>query len=267
PQDLDTLVLTQLKVNVPDVTTAAASICAGDSLFLAGAFRTASGTYSDTLTSALGCDSVHHFVTLTVLDTFLTEQQVSICAGDSFLAGGAYQQTAGTYFDHLHTQNGCDSLVATQLTVDDHVATDTAITIIDGDSIFLGGSFQTTTGTYLDTLMAANGCDSVVTTTLDVITSITFPGGNDGSFGLRIIPNPANDVVSIMFSQPQTGSVKFSLLALDGRLLEQWQHTAAGGNEQRISRSIGHLANGTYLLRLQDARGGTSVKRVVIHHP
>ncbi|HHG83235.1 MAG TPA: hypothetical protein ENJ82_00670, partial [Bacteroidetes bacterium] len=41
--------------------------------------------------------------------------------------------------------------------------------ICDGDSIFLDGMFQTMGGTFVDTLAAANSCDSIVTTILAVL--------------------------------------------------------------------------------------------------
>lgn len=43
-------------------------------------------------------------------------------------------------------------------------------TICDGDSIFLSGQWRTTAGMYVDSLTSAYGCDSVITTTLNVIT-------------------------------------------------------------------------------------------------
>ncbi|NBC06046.1 MAG: T9SS type B sorting domain-containing protein [Bacteroidetes bacterium] len=40
--------------------------------------------------------------------------------------------------------------------------------ICQGDSLFLAGDFQTVAGQYVDTLVAANGCDSILTTDLIV---------------------------------------------------------------------------------------------------
>ncbi|MFC1733918.1 DUF2341 domain-containing protein [candidate division KSB1 bacterium] len=52
-------------------------------------------------------------------------------------------------------------------------------TICQGDSIFIGNAYQTTAGTYTDTLMNLLGCDSIVTTQLHVIsvdTSVSVAG-------------------------------------------------------------------------------------------
>jgi hypothetical protein len=79
-------------------------------------------------------------------------QDITICQGDSFLAGGEYQTMAGVYFDTIAATGGCDSISVTNLIVVPTVAVNTQITICEGDSVFAGGGFQTQAGTYVDTL-------------------------------------------------------------------------------------------------------------------
>lgn len=145
-----------------------ASLCAGDSTFLGGAFQTAAGTYMDTLTAGNGCDSVV-VTTLTVFPVFASNDTVQICAGDSFLVGGSFQNTSGSYLDTLTSANGCDSIVTTQLDVIVSIVTNLTASICSGDSIFLGGNFQTSNGTYVDSLTASGGCDSLLSTVLTVL--------------------------------------------------------------------------------------------------
>jgi hypothetical protein len=45
--------------------------------------------------------------------------------------------------------------------------------ICAGQSLFAGGTFQTSSGTYYDTLLTASGCDSTVITNLTIVNSIT----------------------------------------------------------------------------------------------
>jgi gliding motility-associated-like protein len=45
-----------------------------------------------------------------------------------------------------------------------------SLTICDGESYFVGGGLQNTSGLYSDTLISANGCDSIINTKLNVIT-------------------------------------------------------------------------------------------------
>lgn len=50
----------------------------------------------------------------------------------------------------------------------------TTASICQGDSIYLGGAYQTVNGNYVDTLFTISGCDSVLTTVLSVGTSYNY---------------------------------------------------------------------------------------------
>lgn len=143
------------------------SICDGDSAFFSGNWQKFSGAYFDTLTAANGCDSI---ITsnLTVLSASATTQNISICTGDSIFLFGAWQPLAGTYYDTLNAANGCDSIVASVLSILPGSGSNQNISICSGDSIFTGGNWQNGSGTYYDTITASNGCDSVIVTTLNV---------------------------------------------------------------------------------------------------
>lgn len=166
----DSIVTTTLTVLTDLSDSVNVSICTGDSIFAGGAFQTASGTYSDTLTASGGCDSLVTTI-LVVLPNSANAESVNICAGDSLFAGGAFQTTSGVYVDTLVSANGCDSVLTTTLTVLGNSANTISPSICQGDSVFAGGAFQTTTGIYVDTLIAANGCDSILTTNLTVTLS------------------------------------------------------------------------------------------------
>ena len=131
-----------------------------------GTYQTTSGTYYDTLATVNLCDSV--FATTLTVNPTAFNVSVSICEGDSILLEGSYQTIAGTYYDTLIASNGCDSVIVSTLTVNPTYTTNDSASICDGDSILLEGSYQTTAGTYYDTLIAANGCDSVIVSTLTV---------------------------------------------------------------------------------------------------
>jgi len=48
---------------------------------------------------------------------FQTNQNISICQGDSIFLGGGFQTIAGIYSDSLQSNLGCDSLLITTLSV------------------------------------------------------------------------------------------------------------------------------------------------------
>jgi hypothetical protein len=147
------------------------SICEGDSLFVGGAWQTVSGSYVDTYTAlTTGCDSLHT-TNLDVIPILYSAETAEICDGDSIFVGGAWQSTAGDYSDvYTAATTGCDSVHTTTVVVNPVFNTSDAATICDGDSIWLGGAYQTTTGSYTDVFNSADGCDSTVVTALTVNT-------------------------------------------------------------------------------------------------
>ncbi len=144
------------------------SICEGDSFFAAEAFQKLPGFYYDTLVTFNGCDSVLE-TQLIINPNQNGLRMISICEGDSLMAGGEYQNASGTYYDSLATTMGCDSVIATELNVLRSFFFPTQQNICEGDSLFAGGSYQSISGIYYDTLASSGSCDSVIETTLSVI--------------------------------------------------------------------------------------------------
>ena len=182
----DSTVSTTLSVVSAILMPLTVDICTGDSIMAGGAYQTTTGVYVDSLIAAGGCDSVVT-TTLTVNLVYTTSDVASICNGDSIMLGGAYQFVAGSYVDSLMSMNSCDSVVTTTLTVDPVMTNSLSANICSGDSMMLGGSYQTTAGSYADTYTGANGCDSVVTTmlTIDPLPTIAInpSPGNVCTFG------------------------------------------------------------------------------------
>ncbi|HAD95827.1 MAG TPA: hypothetical protein DCG19_00395 [Cryomorphaceae bacterium] len=164
----DSVVETQLFITPYPVSMQNQSICQGDSMFLGGEWRSQSGLYSDTLTGFNGCDSIAQTF-LNVLPRTLFSDTVHICQGDSVLIGQQWTGQAGVYRDTLQAQNGCDSILSTWVMVLPAFAYTTSLTICEGESTFLQGALRYDTGIYHDTLTSIGGCDSIITTSLDVL--------------------------------------------------------------------------------------------------
>ncbi|MDZ4845684.1 MAG: hypothetical protein SH857_09060, partial [Chitinophagales bacterium] len=163
----DSIVTTNLNVLSNFITTITASICAGDSFFVGGAWQTVNGIYFDTLTAATGCDSIVE-TNLAVINSFLTNISQSICSGDSFFVDGAWQTASGIYTDSLISTGGCDSVVVTDLNITSSITVNVFALICNGDSLFVGGGWQTTSGIYTDSFISSGGCDSIVITNLNI---------------------------------------------------------------------------------------------------
>ncbi len=187
---LDSVTVSVNPLPVASITPPSASVCAGECVTL-----TASGgvtyvwstgatgvsiqvcplqttNYNVTVVDINGCASTAS-ATVSVLLPSSSNQSASICNGDSILLGGTFQTQAGTYFDTLIGANGCDSVVITELSVLSNFLTEQTAQICEGDSLLVGGAFQTESGVYYDTLISSAGCDSIIETTLSVVNTIT----------------------------------------------------------------------------------------------
>ena len=146
------------------------SICNGESYFVGGAEQTTAGLYQDILQTTNGCDSVI-LTQLNILPTYQDTVYVSICDGETHFAAGENQSTAGFYVDNYLTVAGCDSVIVTALEIRLVPTISIPHTICEGDTLYVGTNYYTQSGNYTDTLLAANGCDSLVTHLLEVIDS------------------------------------------------------------------------------------------------
>ena len=185
----DSVITLTLSVNPALNTSLSAEICEGGSYDFFGQTLTTAGTYTHTLQSIHGCDSVIT-LTLTVNDVINTPISAEICDGGSYNFFGQTLTTAGTYTHTLQSIHGCDSVITLTLTVNDVINTHISAEICDGGSYDFFGQTLTTAGTYTHTLQSIHGCDSVITLTLTVNDVINTPisaeicdGGSYNFFG------------------------------------------------------------------------------------
>ena len=143
------------------------TICQGDSYDFNGQILTEAGIYRDTLVAANGCDQ-YLVLTLTVNDTLQTVVDRTICQGDIFSFNEQNLSTQGTYRDTFVAANGCDQYVVLNLTVEDRFQTMLIESICQGEAYLFGNEARVASGVYEQVLLAANGCDSVITLTLTV---------------------------------------------------------------------------------------------------
>ena len=126
-----------------------------------------SGTYSDTLQTANGCDSIFTLA-LTVGSEYLITDNYTMGEGDSYNWHGRILTTSGTYHDSLTTSVGCDSVFVLNLTVNPSFIFNETASICDYESYSWRGRTLAATGVYYDSLTASTGMDSVYILTLTV---------------------------------------------------------------------------------------------------
>jgi gliding motility-associated-like protein len=98
-----------------------------------------------------------------VYPTYVQEQEVNLCDGDSIWLGYYWESEAGVYENLLETVNGCDSIVTTYLTILQAV-------MIQVQSVTCDSAAA---GVYITHLDNPAGCDTVVTTTVTLLPSYT----------------------------------------------------------------------------------------------
>jgi hypothetical protein len=161
------------------VYTQTAAVCSGGSYtFPDGTTQsniTSTATQSSTLTAANGCDSTIN-TTVNVLQPTSFTESASVCSGGSYTFPDGSTQTnlttVTTYNSTLTNAAGCDSVVTTTVSILQPTASSQAAFVCTGGSYtFPDGSTTsniTAQITEMDTLVNAAGCDSVITTTVDV---------------------------------------------------------------------------------------------------
>ncbi len=204
-------------------------------------------TAIDTITRSNGCDSIVT-LNLTILNSSAGTDIQSACESYTWIDGNAYLASNDTV---THTiiggaANGCDSIVTLDLTI--NVASSASIdtTITKGTSFTIGTSTYDTAGTYTDTLINAQNCDSIVTTNLSVFNGIHASLID----GLNVYPNPTQGefVLEMRAVQPL---LIVKLYSAQGQLIQSKTVT----NTNRIELSINEVP-GIYLLNVADENGG-----------
>lgn len=152
-----------------------------------------SGTYSDTLTNALGCDSIITiYLTLLNSDTSLN---LTVCNSFTVPSGDETYFFSGTYLDTLPNSNSCDSIITINLII--LQSTSSTISEIECYSYLSpsGGETYFSSGVFMDTIPNSVGCDSIITINLTIIQPTS-------SF-----INPAN---CISYISPSGGEIYYS---------------------------------------------------------
>ncbi|WP_207516103.1 hypothetical protein, partial [Longitalea luteola] len=129
----------------------------------------AAGTYSDTLTSRAGCDSIINLI-LTVNSVLRDTTRATVCTNQlPYRWNGININAAGTYRDTLTSRAGCDSIINLILTVNPVLRDTTRATVCTNQLPYRwNGINVTAAGTYRDTLTSRSGCDSIINLILTV---------------------------------------------------------------------------------------------------
>jgi gliding motility-associated-like protein len=105
---------------------------------------------------------------LNVREVYDLAFSTTICQGESFVWNDIFFDNPGDYPVMFSSVYGCDSLVTLQLTVVEAFETSEALAICEGEVLSWNQQELSDQGEYLAELQSVNGCDSLVTLSLQV---------------------------------------------------------------------------------------------------
>jgi gliding motility-associated-like protein len=128
-----------------------------------------SGAYRDTILNSMGCDSIISY-DITILNSSESFQVEEVKCAD-YEWNGMTLDSSGVY-EFLTTNSvGCDSLARLDLTIVREVDTSFSASSCQSYSSPDGQEIWTSSGQYTDTLISAEGCDSIINIDLTILES------------------------------------------------------------------------------------------------
>jgi Concanavalin A-like lectin/glucanases superfamily len=146
---------------------------------------TQSGVYKDTVLGSSGCDSI---ITINLsINNSYHSFLVFNCESYTSPSGKYTWTTSGTYQDTITNTAGCDSILTINLTIGNNSTNSINTNTCDYYVSPSGNHIWTATGTYLDTITNAAGCDSVIRVNLTVDTVETGVSQNGNNLSSQAI--------------------------------------------------------------------------------
>ncbi len=130
------------------------------------------GIYHATVTNDKGCE-FSDTINVIVRPSFKINENINICEGTSYTYLGKKWAVDTTLKNVFPASNGCDSTYTLKIKVLKKSYGSIDRRICEGTTYDFYGNILNKKGTYKHNLIAANGCDSVLTLTLKVIDSDT----------------------------------------------------------------------------------------------
>lgn len=235
---------------------------------------TTSGTYSDTVPNSVGCDSILSINLTLVNNPTFANLTIDTCASYTVPSGKRTLTTSGSYLDTIPNAQGCDSIIAINLTV---TIISKAVNTSGNNRLTAseaGGKYQwlncnngytilqNDTNRFLDPPFSGsfavqiikNGC---IDTTACV--TVTGVGLHEDGFksNFYISNNPTKNVFNLYNNNNIT--VATSLTSLNGKVMEVPQKSTASA----IQFDLSELPTGVYILNIQDQEGSMAHFKIV----
>ena len=235
------------------------------------AYRPSLETYSDTLTSSSGCDSVIT-IQLTIHNDSYTQIHDTAC-GSYTAPDGSVWSSSGTFIDSLQNSTGCDSIVEINYIV---TTLDTIISV-NGDtlvSLATGTTYQWIDCKTLTPISGANSATFIPSSGGKYAVIVTEGNCTDTSDCYEFIPSSINELQRAncpaikVVPNPNTGSfqlvsnrsvdVEVQIISPLGRMVYQGTF-----NGMQKDIQLEELSAGIYFMRTLSSKCSTSVPLVI----
>jgi hypothetical protein len=166
-----------LTIRIPTVYAAQnKELCFGKTLVLNNHVYKTAGSYTDTLRSIWGGDTIMT-THLTILPALEQTIQVNLCQGASYrLRDGRLVDTAGTFTSFISTAGICDSVITTIVTLQANSRVEVDTTLCQGSWLILPDNRSVNiAGVYESHLKTVAGCELLILTRLRLIQRATLP--------------------------------------------------------------------------------------------
>jgi uncharacterized repeat protein (TIGR01451 family) len=164
----DSIFATSIQFIVPYNDTVQQTICYGKSYFYNNHLYSSSGASIDTVHSIFGCDSLYSRLVITLLPLNTTNIFDTVCHLNTFYFNGRNLNTAGIYNDTLLSYFGCDSFIVLHLFVKPYSTVFLNSSTCINYPYYFNNHFLNQSGTYQDTAVSYNGCDSFIVLILTI---------------------------------------------------------------------------------------------------
>ena len=227
------------------------------------------GKHQVWLSDSNGCVSdTLSFEVLDYFDPAVVTQSLTLCEGQFVDVGSKRYTTSGIYRDTFATVHCCDSIVVSMLVFNAVFSNLQNQAICEGSYIEVGTHRYLQKGVYIDSLLNSKGCDSVITTILDlnpvytqdVDTSIC--NGSTYPVGIHIYSAPGMYVDSLR-STVGCDSVIRTLLSIDPVDSTMLLYTICEGDFVQVSGKR-YVSSGSYRDTLRSAKGCDSTLLISI---
>lgn len=225
-----------------------------------------SGTYTDVINNAFGCDSV-----ITIKLTIGKVNKAYAVSGcDSFVspAGIAYYAD-GSYFEKYQTWRGCDSNIRYQVTI--YKSFDTSISVQACDSFVSPGWVSyTQSGQYSESYKTVNGCDSLIHYQVQINHPVSTYDTLIACDAAWVMGKPQTSSQSFKFvSQTWQGCDSFHYLELVIHYSQRQMETASACHSYTSPSGQTYTSTGVYSEEFSTWQGCDSIidYLVTIHQP